>query len=194
MRTVAGRPSSASWASASAISVRVAVGSHDEPAAHPGLAHFLEHLLFLDCADYSGEQRLMPFVQACAGLLNATTQARHTEYFCEVPADCLEGALARLLDMAARPLLGEPEQAREREVLHAEFIARSQDVDTLLGAALGQALAEGHRCAVFQAGNRDTLPVADESFQQALRAFHQAFYCADNIKDAQGVPRLATIS
>ena len=58
-----------------AISVRVAAGSHDEPAAHPGLAHFLEHLLFLDCADYRGEQRLMPFVQACGGQLNASTQA-----------------------------------------------------------------------------------------------------------------------
>ena len=25
----------------------------------------------------------MPFVQACGGQVNATTQARHTEYFCE---------------------------------------------------------------------------------------------------------------
>lgn len=168
------------WLSRAALCLRVNAGSHDEPLAYPGLAHFLEHLLFLGSDGFTGEQRLMPFVQTCAGQLNATTQARHTEYFCEVPADCLEGALARLLDMAARPLLGESEQAREREVLHAEFIARSQDVDTLLGAALGQALAEGHRCAVFQAGNRDTLPVADESFQQALRAFHQVFYRADN--------------
>ncbi|MFZ3024486.1 insulinase family protein, partial [Pseudomonas sp.] len=88
-----------------AISVRVAAGSHDEPAAHPGLAHFLEHLLFLDCADYSGEQRLMPFVQACGGQLNASTQARHTDYFCEVPAEQLAAALARLCAMLTRPLL-----------------------------------------------------------------------------------------
>ena len=91
-----------------------------------------------------------------------------------------EEALARLLDMLTRPLLDEAEQLRERDVVHAEFIARSQDVDTLLGAALGQALAEGHRCAVFQAGNRGTLPVADAAFQQALRTFHQAFYHAGN--------------
>lgn len=30
----------------SAASLRVAVGSHDAPAAWPGLAHFLEHLFF----------------------------------------------------------------------------------------------------------------------------------------------------
>jgi len=168
------------WLNQVALCLRVYAGSHDEPLAYPGLAHFLEHLLFLGSVGFTGEQRLMPFVQACGGQVNATTQARYTEYFCEVPAECLEGALERLLDMLARPLLGEVEQVREREVVHAEFIARSQDVDTLLGAALGQVLAEGHRCGVFQAGNRDTLPVTDAAFQQALRAFHQAFYHAGN--------------
>jgi coenzyme PQQ biosynthesis probable peptidase PqqF len=168
------------WLSQAALCLRVNAGSHDEPLDYPGLAHFLEHLLFLGSDGFTGEQRLMPFVQACAGQVNATTQARFTEYFCEVPADCLGAALARLLDMVARPLLGELEQAREREVVHAEFVARSQDADTLLGAALGQVLAKGHRCAQFQAGNRDTLPVEDAAFQQALRAFHQAFYNTGN--------------
>ena len=31
-------------ASRAAAWLRVAAGSHDEPSAHPGLAHFLEHL------------------------------------------------------------------------------------------------------------------------------------------------------
>lgn len=168
------------WASRVGLCVRVNAGSHDEPLAYPGLAHFLEHLLFLGSTGFAAEQRLMPFVQACGGQVNATTQAHYTEYFCEVPADYLEEALVRLLDMLVRPLLEEAEQLRERDVVHAEFIARSQDVDTLLGAALGQALAAGHRCAVFQAGNRDTLPVTDAAFQQALKAFHQAFYHAGN--------------
>jgi coenzyme PQQ biosynthesis probable peptidase PqqF len=168
------------WLSRAALCLRVNAGSHDEPLAYPGLAHFLEHILFLGSTGFTGEQRLMPFVQACGGQVNATTQARYTEYFCEVPADCLDAALARLLDMLARPLLDEADQVREREVLQAEFIARSQHTDTLLGAALGRALADGHRCGVFQAGNRDTLPVAEASFQQALRAFHQAFYHAGN--------------
>ncbi|MFP6850833.1 MAG: pyrroloquinoline quinone biosynthesis protein PqqF [Pseudomonas sp.] len=168
------------WRSHAGLCLRVNAGSHDEPLEYPGLAHFLEHLLFLGSAGFAGEQRLMPFVQACAGQVNATTQARYTEYFCEVPADYLDGALARLLDMLARPTLDEVEQVREREVLHAEFLARSQDANTLLGVALGHALAEGHRCAVFHAGNRDTLPVEEPAFQEALRAFHQAFYHAGN--------------
>ncbi|WP_339460423.1 pyrroloquinoline quinone biosynthesis protein PqqF [Pseudomonas sp. EA_105y_Pfl2_R69] len=164
-----------------AISLRVAAGSHDEPLEYPGLAHFLEHLLFLGGAGFAREQRLMPFVQACGGQLNASTQAHHTDYFCEVPAQRLEEALARLLDMLAKPLFELEAQVREREVVHAEFIARGQDAGTLIGAALGQALPAGHRFAAFQAGNRQTLAVEQADFQRALRAFHQRFYQAENL-------------
>ncbi|MDP3979421.1 MAG: pyrroloquinoline quinone biosynthesis protein PqqF [Pseudomonas sp.] len=164
-----------------AISVRVAAGSHDEPDDYPGLAHFLEHLLFLGSSGYAVEQSLMAFVQACGGQVNASTQALHTDYFCEVPADRLDEALARLLDMLVHPLLDEAAQLREREVVHAEFLARGQDPDTLVSVALGQALPAGHRFAAFQAGNRDTLAVEQAAFQQALQAFHQRFYQAGQL-------------
>lgn len=164
-----------------AISVRVAAGSHDEPDEYPGLAHFLEHLLFLGSEGYAVEQGLMAFVQACGGQVNASTQARYTDYFCEVPADRLDEALARLLDMLAHPLLDEAAQLREREVVHAEFLARGQDPDTLVSVALAQALPAGHRFAAFQAGNRDTLAVEQVAFQQALQAFHQRFYQAGQL-------------
>ncbi len=168
-------------AAKAAISVRVAVGSHDEPADYPGMAHFLEHLLFLGSSGYAVEQSLMAFVQACGGQVNASTQARHTDYFCEVPADRLDEALARLLDMLVHPLLDEAAQLREREVVHAEFLARGQDPDTLVAVALGQALPSGHRFAAFQAGNRHTLAVEQAAFQQALRAFHRRFYQAGQL-------------
>lgn len=41
----------------------VAAGSHDEPTASPGLAHLIEHLLFLVSRNYPPDQRLMAFVQ-----------------------------------------------------------------------------------------------------------------------------------
>lgn len=168
-------------ATKAAISLRVAAGSHDEPTAYPGLAHFLEHLLFLGSHGYAVEDALMAFVQRCGGQLNASTQARHTEYFCEVPAERLGEALVRLLDMLAKPLLDKAAQLREREVVHAEFIARAQDPDTLVAAGLAQALPVGHRCAAFQAGNRDSLKVEEEDFQQALLGFHRRFYQAGQL-------------
>jgi len=159
-----------------ALSVRVAAGSHDEPMAFSGLAHFLEHLLFLGGAAFAGEQRLMPFVRACGGQLNASTQAHHSDYFCEVPAQQLEDALARLLDMLWQARLDPAAQRAEREVLHAEFLARSRDGQTLIQTALGQAVAAGHPLGGFYAGNRQTLAVEQPAFQQALWAFYRQHY------------------
>lgn len=162
--------------------VRVHAGAHDAPADYPGLAHFLEHLLFLGSLHYPIEQSLMPFVQACGGQLNASTRERHTDYFFQVPADRLEEGLLRLMDLLARPLLDRAAQLREREVLHAEYRARAEDVETLCDAALGQVIGVDHPFGAFHAGNRETLPVEQASLQQALLDFHQNFYRTGQIE------------
>ncbi|MBG0847130.1 pyrroloquinoline quinone biosynthesis protein PqqF [Pseudomonas chengduensis] len=170
------------WAQQVGVCLRVAAGSHDEPAAYPGLAHFLEHLLFLGSRDYPGDQGLMAFVQRHGGLVNASTQGRHTDFVCELPVELLQPALIRLLDMLCQPLLEFDAQLREREVLHAEYQARSQDADSRIDHALGQALAAGHRCGAFLAGDRRTLLVESAEFQQALRAYHQRHYQAGHMR------------
>lgn len=161
--------------------LRVAAGSHDEPEEHPGLAHFLEHLLFLGGAGYRDGERLMPWVQGRGGRLNASTQARTTDYFFEVPAEALGEGLARLFDMLARPTLALDAQQREREVLEAEFIARSADADSLIDAALALGLAPGHPLRRFVAGRRASLALEEEAFQRALHDFHQCHYRAANL-------------
>ncbi|WP_447749720.1 pyrroloquinoline quinone biosynthesis protein PqqF [Pseudomonas nicosulfuronedens] len=161
-------------ASRAAALLRIARGSHDEPEDFPGLAHFIEHLLFLCGERFVEGERLMPWVQARGGRVNASTRARQTDYFFEVPAEALADALARLVDMLARPHLVETVQVAEREVLEAEFLARGRDADTLIDAALALAVAPGHPLGRFVAGRRDTLKVESSEFQKALRDFIRA--------------------
>lgn len=156
--------------------VRVHAGAHDAPSEYPGLAHFLEHLLFLGSQSYAATDSLMPFVQGRGGQLNASTRERHTDFFFQVATETFGEALRRLLDMLARPMLDEAAQLREREVLQAEFLARGRDRETLCDAAIGTALSAAHPFAAFHAGNRDTLPVEAAAFQQALKGYHQRFY------------------
>lgn len=158
--------------------VRVHAGAHDAPVAYPGLAHFLEHLLFLGSTGYPVEDSLMAFVQGCGGQLNASTRERHTDFFFQLSAENFQGGLQRLLDMLARPLLDPAAQLREREVLQAEYLARAQDSETLCDAAHGTALGSAHPFAAFHAGNRASLPVESAAFQQVLRGYHQRFYHA----------------
>lgn len=161
---------------------RVAAGSHDEPPAHPGLAHFLEHLLFLGGEHFEAGERLMPWVQARGGRLNASTQARTTDYFFEVVPAELDDGVARLVDMLAHPRLDVTAQLAEREVLEAEYIARAADARTLIDAALAASVAAGHPLRRFVAGRRDSLAVADAAFQSALRGFHDNFYQPGNLQ------------
>ncbi|WP_342247248.1 pyrroloquinoline quinone biosynthesis protein PqqF [Pseudomonas sp. OTU5201] len=160
----------------SAALVEVRGGSHDEPGEFPGLAHFLEHLAFLGSRDFPAHEGLIPFVQGLGGRVNASTRARSTRFFCEVPATHLEQALARLLDMLANPLLETDALWREREVLQAEYSARAGDLQTLCEAALAQALAPGHPLADFHAGNASSLKLEEPAFIPALQRFHQAHY------------------
>ena len=141
-------------ASRAAAWLRVAAGSHDEPSAHPGLAHFLEHLSFLGGAAFPGDERLMPGC-SCGGQVNASTRGRTTDYFFEVTAEHL--GLARLIDMLARPLLDIDAQRREREVLEAEYLARSADEQTI-DAALALGLPAGHPCGVSLPGAATAWP------------------------------------
>ncbi|MFK8330447.1 pyrroloquinoline quinone biosynthesis protein PqqF [Pseudomonas sp. BJa5] len=159
-----------------AAAVRVMAGSHDAPRRYAGMAHFLEHLLFLGNQRFPLDDGLMRYVQRHGGQVNASTRERTTDYFFEVPQAALAGALERLCEMLARPSFDIPRQLREREVIHAEFIAWSRNAQAQAQFALLQQVSLRHPLSAFQAGNRFSLPVHSHEFQTALQHFHQRWY------------------
>lgn len=161
-----------------AAAIRVQAGSHDAPAKWPGLAHFLEHLFFLGTDRFPLENGLMRYVQGLGGQVNASTRERTTDFFFEVPPDALAGGLERLCQMLAEPDLSIERQRREREVIHAEFIAWSRNPEAQRTFTLLQSVSPCHPLSGFHAGNRYTLAIEASAFQLALRQFHQRFYHA----------------
>lgn len=161
-----------------AAAVRVQAGSHDAPRAYAGLAHFLEHLLFLGTQRFPVDDGLMRYVQRHGGQVNASTRERSTDYFFEVPQAAFAGGLERLCDMLAHPCFDLQQQLREREVIHAEFIAWSRNPQAQAQFALLQSVSSRHPLHSFQAGNRYSLPVHNPAFQAALSGYHQRYYQA----------------
>ncbi|MFS2095425.1 pyrroloquinoline quinone biosynthesis protein PqqF [Pseudomonas sp. Pseusp11] len=159
-----------------AAALRVAAGSHDVPSAWPGLAHFLEHLLFLGTERFPAGQGLMAYVQGHGGQVNARTSERTTDFFFELPPQAFSAGLEHLSDMLAHPRMNPDDQRREREVLHAEFVAWSRDATAQQQFALFDGLSAAHPLRAFHAGNRYSLPIPQPEFQQALKDFHQQFY------------------
>lgn len=156
--------------------LQVACGSDDEPACWPGLAHLLEHLLFTGSVRYTGTQRLMSWVPAQGGRLNATTRADRTAFFFSLPASELEAGLARLVDMLAAPLFTPEAVAQEAEVIDAEYHLLRHDAQTLRGVAQRHyfhgLLAMQH----FHVGNRASFGADLSRLRLALQDFHRQRY------------------
>lgn len=162
----------------SAASLRVAAGSHDAPQAWPGQAHFLEHLFFLGTERFPKGEDLMTFVQRHGGQVNASTRERTTDFFFELPQTSFAQGLERLCDMLAHPRMALADQLREREVLHAEFIAWVGDAEARSQTDLLAAINPQHPLRGFHAGNRYSLSVPNPAFQLALKGFFHRFYQA----------------
>ena len=57
----------------SAVALTVLAGSWLEPDAHPGLAHFLEHMVFMGTSEYPDESSFFRFLTEHGGQTNAFT-------------------------------------------------------------------------------------------------------------------------
>lgn len=161
---------------------QVAAGSHDEPDAWPGLAHLLEHLLFSDSARFQGDARLMPWVQAAGGRLNATTLARSSAWFFETEPDLLGEGTARLADMLAAPQFAPAAIAQESAVIDAEYRLIQLHTPSRREAALNTRVSAPAACQRFHIGSRDAFGDDVGALKQALHQFHQRFFLASQMQ------------
>ncbi|MCE8022480.1 hypothetical protein HOP51_20550 [Halomonas sp. MCCC 1A11036] len=156
----------------------VNVGYLDEPDDCRGLAHLLEHALFLGSAGFPGAGELARWVGQRGGRYNARTDETVTEVHLHLPPADTDEGLARLVDMLARPRFEPGLVAHEVEVLEAEFRARLADPALHRLAALGRLCREGHPARHSHAGNRNTLGTDASRLAARLTDFHDHHYRA----------------
>ena len=94
-----------------AASLNVNVGSADDPAQVQGLAHFLEHMMFLGSTRYPTPNEVSAYLQAHGGRINAYTDELNTNYQLSVANEALPGALDRFAAMFEWPLLADDDGA-----------------------------------------------------------------------------------
>ncbi len=70
-------------------------GQIDDPADREGMAHFLEHMLFLGTEKYPDVADYGNFIKANGGYNNAYTTSDHTNYQFEVRHEAFADALDR---------------------------------------------------------------------------------------------------
>ena len=166
-----------------AASIDVYVGSSDDPEQLPGLAHFLEHMLFLGTEKYPEPDAYQSFISAHGGQHNAYTSAEHTNYFFEVNADHLNEALDRFSQQFTAPLFNAEYVEREVNAVHSEYSSKLKDDGRRYFSALKRAISQAHPYSKFSVGNLETLKDSEAlSLRQALLAFYEKHYSANIMK------------
>src|SRR4051794_7032708 len=77
----------------SAASVTVHVGAIQDPKNRPGLAHFLEHMLFMGTDKFPDQNDYGNYVTGNSGSNNAYTSYLDTNYFFDISNKAFEGGL-----------------------------------------------------------------------------------------------------
>ena len=97
-RMAAAAASSSSGLKKSAAGLCVSAGSFSDPADMPGLAHFLEHMVFMGSEKYPDENSFDDFIQRTGGTDNAHTDCETTVFYFETQRKSFrEGSKSSLL-------------------------------------------------------------------------------------------------
>ncbi len=110
----------------SAAILSVNVGSWQDPKAHPGLAHFLEHMLFMGTKKYPKEAGFSEFIKTHGGQNNAFTEDQYTSYVFDVDTSAFSEALDRFSQFFISPLFKSSALSREVNAVEQEFAGKSQ--------------------------------------------------------------------
>ncbi|KAJ2252563.1 metalloprotease [Coemansia sp. RSA 455] len=166
-----------------AASLSVNVGSNANPAEFPGLAHFLEHMLFLGTEKYPKEGEYQAYLSRNSGSYNAYTYFYETDYFFSVFNDALEGALDRLSQFFISPLFNADCVDRELKAVDSEHKGNLQSDLHRFYHLMSSVSNPKHPYSWFSTGNTETLKGTAEELGLDLREelikFYHNYYSAD---------------
>ncbi|MGM8851507.1 insulinase family protein [Salinicola halophyticus] len=162
-----------------AAAMDVSVGSDNDPADMPGLAHFLEHMLFLGTEGYPDPDGYQRFISQNGGSHNAFTADQDTNFYFDVDPSAFSEALDRFSQFFVSPQFNPDYVDRERHAVNSEYQARRDDDARRINEALSQALNPDHPINHFSVGSLETLNSDKRPLRQALLDFYHQHYDAN---------------
>ena len=172
-----------------AASLNVQVGSSANPPDRAGLAHFLEHMLFLGTEKYPEADAYQSFINSNGGSHNAFTAYDDTNYFFDVRAEAFPEALDRFAQFFIAPLFTEAYVDRERNAVHSEYESKRLDDARRIYVAKKEALNPKHNWTKFAVGNLDTLENSPNNpIRPDLIEFYNRYYSANLMTLAVSAP------
>ncbi len=167
----------------SAAALSVSVGSFQEPKGFGGLAHYLEHMLFMGTKDYPGAGDYADFVARNGGTQNAYTDLHYTNYMMAVNNSAFDEALARFSGFFHQALLDEKYADKERSAVDAEWMMKRPNDWVILEQLNGLTLNPAHPLSQFNWGNlRSLRDKGPRKLHTELVKLYQTYYSANLMK------------
>jgi nardilysin len=165
----------------------VGVGSMYDPPEAQGLAHFLEHMLFMGTAKYPEENAYEAFLSKHGGSDNAYTEIEYTVYHLSIPQEKLFPALDMFAQFFINPLMKEDSVERELNSIESEFqLSKNSDQCRLQQLMCHTAGDTKLPFTKFAWGNLESLKETPEkhgvNVMQVLRQFYDQYYFAQNMR------------
>lgn len=163
----------------SAAALDVNIGANQNPPDREGLAHFLEHMLFLGTEKYPRAGEYQEFIAQHGGSYNAYTAAENTNYFFDIDNAQLDAALDRFAQFFVAPLFSAEYVERERNAVNSEYLAKLNDDGRREWDIYREIINQEHPGAKFSVGNLATLADRDgRSVRDDMLAFYEQYYSA----------------
>jgi insulysin len=166
-----------------AASLDVMVGSGDNPPGREGLAHFLEHMLFLGTDKYPNAAEYEEFITEHGGSRNAYTSPDNTNYHFDINEAYLPEALDRFAQFFIAPRFDAQYVEREKNAVEAEYQMGLKSDGRRGYDVLQEVMNPDHPYSQFSVGSLATLADRDDSaVRDDLLAFYEKYYSANQMK------------
>ena len=167
-----------SKATKEAVCLTVAAGSYQEKIS--GIAHLVEHLLFLGSSKYPKENAYDEIIKAGFGKHNANTLATMTTYY----FDCVPSCFAKTLDVFSQcfisPLFVEDRTLKEISILDEEFQTDRSDEDSRFDRGISQFIRYSHPEHRYAAGDLRLKDIIN--INELCIEFYKKYYSANLMK------------
>jgi len=166
----------------SAASLSVGIGLLFDPMTQQGMAHYLEHMLFLGTDKYPGTSEYSEFMTKNGGSSNAYTWMDITNYMFNVKNGAYDEALDRFADFFKTPKLYPEYAEKEKKAVNAEWSMR-REMDFFGQFKLKRQLMQNHPANRFLIGNLETLGDKEDSkLHTETVDFYNKYYSANIMK------------
>ena len=165
------------------IVMSIRTGSFYDPLEYMGMAHFLEHMLFMGSKKHPQENYFSKKIKEFGGNTNAYTDNCETVYYLTLLSD--KDKIDEISDIFSRffidPLFDINAVSREINAINSEHMKNLNSDNWINRQIIHNLAKEDNIINRFSTGSHETLGDNYEKIRESMISFYKQYYCANNM-------------